>query len=110
MIGLIWFVLAVLAAPFKSKVRSHNHPARGAGALAQDRFSLSLALEITGTGRAATDRHGARRIQRTSVENPLWGTARVHGGLLKLRSEIAQSSVAKYMVKRRGHPARHRGL
>src|SRR5260221_7316652 len=40
-----------------------------------------------------------------SVENPLWGAPRIHGELLKLGFEIAQSSVAKYMVKRRGAPS-----
>jgi hypothetical protein len=40
-----------------------------------------------------------------SVENPLWGEPRIHGGLLKLGFEVAQSSVAKYMVKRRGPPS-----
>jgi hypothetical protein len=38
------------------------------------------------------------------IENPLWGAPRIHGELLKLGFEIAQSSVAKYMVKRRGPP------
>jgi transposase InsO family protein len=41
-------------------------------------------------------------IRRMSVENPLWGAPRIHGELLKLGFEVAQSSVAKYMVKRRG--------
>jgi hypothetical protein len=41
-------------------------------------------------------------IRRMSVENPLWGGPRIHGELLKLGFEVAQSSVAKYMVKRRG--------
>jgi hypothetical protein len=36
-----------------------------------------------------------------SVENPLWGAPRIHGELLKLGFEVAQSNVAKYMVKRR---------
>ena len=40
-----------------------------------------------------------------SIENPLWGAPRIHGELLKLGFEIAQSSVAKYMVKRRGPPS-----
>jgi hypothetical protein len=40
-----------------------------------------------------------------SVENPLWGAPRIHGELLKLGFEIAQSSVAKYMVKRRRPPS-----
>jgi transposase InsO family protein len=39
-----------------------------------------------------------------SVENPLWGVPRIHGELLKLGFEVAQSSIAKYMVKRRGPP------
>src|SRR3984885_12378520 len=44
-------------------------------------------------------------IRRMSVENPLWGAPRIHGELLKLGFEAAQSSVAKYMVKRRGPPS-----
>ena len=36
-----------------------------------------------------------------SVENPLWGAPRIHGELLKLGIEVAQSTVAKYMVNRR---------
>ena len=44
-------------------------------------------------------------IRRMSAENPLWGAPRIHGELLKLGFEVAQSSVAKYMVKRRGPPS-----
>jgi hypothetical protein len=44
-------------------------------------------------------------IQRMSAENPLWGAPRIHGELLKLGFEVAQSSVAKYMVKRSGPPS-----
>jgi transposase InsO family protein len=40
-----------------------------------------------------------------SIENLLWGAPRIHGELLKLGFELAQSSVAKYMVKRRGPPS-----
>jgi transposase InsO family protein len=40
-----------------------------------------------------------------STENLLWGAPRIHGELLKLGFEVAQSSVAKYMVKRRGPPS-----
>ena len=43
-----------------------------------------------------------------SIENPLWGAPRIHGELLKLGFEVAQSSVAKYMVKRRGPPSQGR--
>jgi transposase InsO family protein len=44
-------------------------------------------------------------IRRMSVDNPLWGAPRIHGELLKLGFEVAQSSVAKYMVKRPGPPS-----
>jgi transposase InsO family protein len=43
-------------------------------------------------------------IRRMSIENPLWGAPRIHGELLKLGIEVAQSSVAKYMFKRPGPP------
>ena len=39
------------------------------------------------------------------MDNPLWGAPRIHGELLKLGFEFAPSSVAKYMVKRRGPPS-----
>jgi transposase InsO family protein len=55
-------------------------------------------------GRAQIDAELRVLIRRISVENPLWGAPRIHGELLKLGFEIAQSSVAKYMVKRRGPP------
>jgi transposase InsO family protein len=44
-------------------------------------------------------------IRRMSADNPLWGAPRIHGELLKLGFEVAQSSVAKYMVKRCGPPS-----
>jgi len=44
-------------------------------------------------------------IRRMSIENPLWGAPRIHGELLKLGFEVAQSSVAKYMVSRYGPPS-----
>src|ERR1700674_5755147 len=44
-------------------------------------------------------------IRQMSTENLLWGAPRIHGELLKLGFEVAQSSVAKYMVKQRGPPS-----
>jgi len=34
--------------------------------------------------------------------NPLWGAPRIHGELLKLGIQISETTVAKYMIKRRG--------
>jgi transposase InsO family protein len=44
-------------------------------------------------------------IPQMSIENPLWGAPRIHGELLMLGFELAQSSVAKFMVNRRGSPS-----
>jgi transposase InsO family protein len=56
-------------------------------------------------GRPQIDADLRALIQRMSVDNPLWGAPRIHGELLKLGFEVAQSSAAKYMVKRSGPPS-----
>jgi hypothetical protein len=40
-----------------------------------------------------------------SKENPLWGAPRIHGELLMLGFEVAQSTVSKYMVRGRRPPS-----
>jgi transposase InsO family protein len=152
MIGLLCFFLAVLASPFKSKIRleAENAVLRhqlivlrrkmcGRVQLANcDRwFFVQLfrwfpsILKVLTIVRPETlvrwHRAGFRRywrwksrslggrpriekelralIRRMGAENPLWGAPRIHGELLKLGFEVAQSSVAKYMVKRRGPPS-----
>jgi transposase InsO family protein len=39
-------------------------------------------------------------IREMSLANRLWGAPRIHGELLKLGFEVAQSTVAKYMARR----------
>src|SRR5689334_11354768 len=80
MIALFWLLLALSVSPFKSK-----------NGLAAENAALRRELRAL--------------IRRMSAENPLWGAPRIHGELLKLGFEVAQSSVAKYMVKRRGLPS-----
>jgi transposase InsO family protein len=151
MIGLLCFVLAVLASPFKSKLRLEAENAvlrhqlivlrRGPHGRVRltnhDRlFFIQLyrwfpailkVLTIMRPdtlvrwhragfrgywrwesrprgGRPQIDTELRELIRRMSVENPLWGAPRIHGELLKLGFEVAQSSIAKYMVKRRGPP------
>jgi transposase InsO family protein len=43
-------------------------------------------------------------IRRMSFENPLWGAPRIHGEMLKLGIEVAQSTVSIYMVPRQDRP------
>jgi putative transposase len=44
-------------------------------------------------------------IRRMSHANPLWGAPWIHGELLKLGIEVAQSTVAKYLRRHRKPPA-----
>src|SRR3979411_2294563 len=74
--------------------------------LASGRLSPLLALEVALTGgRPPIEAELRALIRQMSRENLLWGAPRIHGELLKLGFELAQSSVAKYMVKHRGPPS-----
>src|SRR6266568_6531009 len=98
MIALFCLFLALSASPFKSKNR-----------LAAENAALRhqlIVLQRRVRGRVQLTRALIRRI---SAENPLWGAPRIHGELLKLGFEVAQSSVAKYMVKRCGPPSQRWG-
>ena len=55
-------------------------------------------------GRPVVPLEVRRLIREMSIANPLWGAPRIHGELLKLGIDIGQTSVAKYMVRRRGPP------
>jgi transposase InsO family protein len=152
MIALLYFILAVLVSPFKSRSRLEAENAalryqlivlrrkvRGRIRLTNgDRFFFiqlyrwfPSVLQVITVIRPETlvrwHRAGFRcywrwksrarggrpqietdlraLIRRMSIENSLWGAPRIHGELLKLGFEVAQSSVAKYMVKRRGPPS-----
>ena len=56
-------------------------------------------------GRPPVDHELRELIRQMSRENPLWGAPRIHGELLKLGFQLAQSTVAEYMVKHRGPPS-----
>ena len=152
MFALLFFVLAILASPFKSKSRLEAENAalrhqvvvlrrkmRGRVRLTNSdrmffiqlyRWFPSVLKVITVIrpdtlvrwhragfrwywrwksrsfgGRPQIDTQLRALIRRMSVENPLWGAPRIYGELLKLGFEVAQSSVAKYMVKRPGPPS-----
>jgi hypothetical protein len=152
MIGLLYFVLGILASPFKSKILLAAENAalrhqlivlrrqlRGRVQLANSgrwflvqlyRWFPSILKVLTIIrpetllrwhragfrcywrwksrslrGRPQIDADLRALIRRMSIENPLWGAPRIHGELLKLEFEVAQSSVAKYMVKRREPPS-----
>src|SRR6202035_587364 len=152
MIGLLCFALAVLASPFKSKMRLEAENAVLRHQLNVVRRRLHSRVRLTNHdrwffiqlyrwfpsslqvltiirpetlvrwhragfrcywrwksrplgGRPRIETELRALIRRMSMENPLWGAPRIHGELLKLGFEVAQSSVAKYMVKRRGPPS-----
>jgi hypothetical protein len=70
MIGLLWFVLAVLASPFKSKLRLEAESA----VLRHQLIILKRRLH----GRVGLTNHDRWFFI-------LWGAPRIHGELLKLR-------------------------
>jgi len=150
-IGLLWFVLAVLVSPFISNARLQAENAalrqqvivlrrkcRGRVRLTNgDRLffvqlyrwfpSVLQVLQVVRPetlvrwhragfrsywrwksrnrgGRPQIDTDLRALIRQMSLENPLWGAPRIHGELLKLGFEVAQSTVARYTVKRHGRP------
>jgi hypothetical protein len=57
------------------------------------------------TGRPKIDRGLRDLIRRMSKENRLWGASRIHGELLMLGFQVAQSTVSKYMVRCQNPPS-----
>ena len=55
-------------------------------------------------GRPRTPHEIRQLIRDMSIANPLWGAPRIHGELLKLGIDVGQTTVAKYMAKRRRPP------
>src|SRR6202047_217960 len=152
MVALICLVLAVLASPFKSKIRLEAENAVLRHQLVVLRRKLKGRARLTNNDRwffvqmyrcfpailtvntivqpetlVRWHRAGFRRywrwqsrrrggrpriemelralIRQMSTENQLWGAPRIHGELLKLGFSVAQSTVAKLLVKRRGPPS-----
>ena len=56
-------------------------------------------------GRPAVPAEIRDLIRTMSRDNPLWGAPRIHGELMKLGIDIAQSTVAKYISRRRHRPS-----
>lgn len=56
-------------------------------------------------GRPLVQRQVRELIRIMSRENPIWGAPRIHGELLKLGIDIGETSVSKYMVRRRRPPS-----
>jgi putative transposase len=70
-------------------------------------------IVYSGLGRSAAGKPGVptpvlkeirKLIRQLSRENPLWGAPRIHGEL-KLGIDIGETSVGKYMVRRRNPPS-----
>jgi hypothetical protein len=148
MIGLFCFVLAVLALPFKSKLRLEAENAVLRHQLIVLRRRLHGRVRLTNNdrwffiqlyrwfpsilqvltiiqpetlvrwhrtgfrcywrwksrppgGRPQIETELRLLIRRMSVENPLWGAPRIHGELLKLGFEVAQSSLVIVRLDRR---------
>ena len=56
-------------------------------------------------GRPAISLESRALIRHMSRENPGWGAPRIHGELLKLGIDIGETSMSKYLVRRRKAPS-----
>jgi len=56
-------------------------------------------------GRPPVSQEVRQLIRKMSRENPLWGAPRIHGELLKLGIDIGETSVCKYIARRRKPPS-----
>jgi hypothetical protein len=56
-------------------------------------------------GRPVVRKEVRQLIRMLSRENPLWGAPHLHGELLKLGIDVGETSVSKYMVRRRKPPS-----
>src|SRR5260370_12219134 len=56
-------------------------------------------------GRPPVSQEIRQLIRKMSRDNPLWGAPRIHGELLKLGVDIGETSVGKYIVRRRKPPS-----
>lgn len=56
-------------------------------------------------GRPSVSKEVIDLIRKMSLANARWGAPRIHGELLKLGFELAESTVAKYMVRHRRPPS-----
>src|SRR6478752_3700595 len=104
MIGLLCFAFAVLASPFKSKLRLEAENAALRHQLIVLRRKLRGRVRLANSDRwffVQLYRWFPSILQVLAIIRP---ETLIHGELLKLGFEVAQSSVAKYMVKRRGPP------
>jgi transposase InsO family protein len=123
MIRLLCFVLAVWASPFKSKIRLAAENAALRHQLIVLRRKLRGRVQLVNSNRwflvplyrwfpsilkvltIIRPETPARADPTDEHRKSALGRAGIHGELLKLGFKIAQSSVAKYMVKRRGPPS-----
>src|SRR5690242_9050884 len=72
-----------------------------------------MAFDFSGPGKVRHGRSGRpmvppevrELIRIMSRENPIWGAPRIHGELLKLGIDIGETSVSKYMMRRRRPPS-----
>ena len=56
-------------------------------------------------GRSQIDSEVRALIRRMNRENPLWGAPRIHDELLMLGIEVAESTVGRYLLRRRRPPS-----
>src|SRR4051812_44384232 len=72
-------------------------------------FRLLWTWKVRGgqPGRPAVPKDVRGLIRKMCRDNPLWGAPRIHGELLKLGIDVGETSVGKYMVRKRNPPSQN---
>jgi hypothetical protein len=103
-------VEAALAAAEMRRIESAEKQRQVEFALEQARFEAARARRQrwrsrNRVGRPKVSAELRKLIAEMNRANPLWGALRIHGELLKLGFEVAQSTVARYMCRRSRPPS-----
>ena len=72
-------------------------------------FRLFWTWKVRGgqPGRPAVPKDVRELIRKMCRDNPLWGAPRIHGELLKLGIDVGETSVGKYIVRKRNPPSQN---
>jgi len=100
-----WYLRALSCGSW-SIGRTENSRAADGDPLAPCWVPSLLALEVTTASARPKILADIRLlIREMSVANPVWGAPRIHGELLKLGIDVGQTTVAKYVARRRKPPS-----
>src|SRR3954452_15707302 len=102
---LLWVGLSTVWSEWRSSVFIVQAATVIAGHRKSFRLFWTWKVRHGKPGRPLVPREIRELIRTMSRENAMWGAPRVYGELLKLGIDIGETSVSKYMIRRRRPPS-----